>query len=155
VGEVELDFLSWGFKERPSVVQPVSRPVQNRCDPVFGRETATSPSSFRSCRLYDFSGLLRDSVRWHRSVSCRPWGSCGFDVSVCSLPCFILRPSEDGGVTDAAWQCQHGHNRLAHAHPSEPFPMFQRRRRHRLWIPSRRWEAAWLASLHLWKCGAK
>ena len=121
---------------------------------VFGRETAKSPSAFRSCRLYDFSGLLRGSVCRRRGSCCRPWDSCGFEVSVCSLLCSIslhllddsspeAGPPRAGEVTDdAVVQCQRRHARLTHANPSELSPMLQRLRRLRLWLPSRRWRAS-------------
>lgn len=111
-----------GFQRLPRCRSSWFASGPSRFDPAFGSVAATPLSAFRSCRFYDFSGLLRDPVRWCRGSSCRPWGSCGFSLSVCSLSWCILRPSKDGGFTDASVQRQCRQHLLAHALPFRVFP---------------------------------
>lgn len=68
MGEVELDFLSWGFKERPSVVQPVSRPV---------RTGVTLSSGERRPRLLPPSALVVSTT----SAVCSATQSADTEVS--------------------------------------------------------------------------
>jgi hypothetical protein len=82
------DFLSWGFKDRPSVDISTLRPVPSCCKQLLFGEGAASPSRiFRPCRSNRLRRLAPqctwqvDSSRLAPSglVAChRPWGSRRF-----------------------------------------------------------------------------
>lgn len=123
-------FLSWGFKDRPSVVHPS----------VGARSPVSPPAPFvrqqpccrllRSCRFNDFSGAHLPFV-WPMACHqpCRPWGSCRFTA------------------TSSRWWLLPDTRQPFEVFPSSPAAPPSRILQagwiplHRLCIPSRRWSA--------------
>ena len=81
------DFLSWDFKDRPSIVRPLWWPPEPDVAIDFLRLEAASSKHLRSCRFYDFSGS-RHPCGWSMAnhQPCRLWGSCRFAPSSFRIP---------------------------------------------------------------------
>lgn len=145
-GEVDLDFLSWGFKDRPAVVHPGSRPVPAGLTLPLG-EWLPRPSP---------PSALAVSTT---SAACSAIQSAGAKAPAADhgvhavLVCLTAHCSAASSVHPKMGESQMHQRRVSFdntssrmLYPSESSPSLQRRRRHRLWVPSRRWRG--LCQLH-------